>query len=573
MADTINVTLVNEFWWAPEVVEFEPQDASTWYLPDEGVYCPNPRMCMLGLNEGLLPGQTCENIPIVILRNVQNEKYYFVAFDEEYLYDRGREFFHIWDNGDETFKFYAFTGGEIHLSYAAVDELFGDQPTFEEVTNLLQPVTYSHVVANGTEYMRIGTEGKISFTVNNSVESTDWYVVWSSEWFRDKGFYEYFPDYNRYPEFELDCIFLSDFVDDYEEQEGYTFKGWSMNGELIDQTTCVNSDVTLTAVWEPPATVDYTINYFTEYGTAPTSKTVTVLEGESYTLTEDDLPKLEVLGYTFTGWYYDEKGENIAQLSDIISQSINLYAVCEKLPDYTIMPTVDYQAACVAIRANTDKTDMIKSADMATAIENIASFKFDSVIDRTITEFTSNVTEVGDYTFYYWNKLKNAELRFASNIGEKAFYNCTSLETIDLPLAKIIETRAFQYCYSLKSVKFPLVTGIGEAAFYYCTSLVTVDLPIMKKFNVATFFGCSALTSLVLRGNFCTLAALNALDGTQISNKKGYIYVPSALVDSYKSATNWSELANQFRALEDYTVDGTTTGELDPDKIGGVTSG
>ena len=34
-----------------------------------------------------------------------------------------------------------------------------------------------------------------------------------------------------------------------------------------------------------------------------------------------------------------------------------------------------------------------------------------------------------------------------------------------------------------------------------------------------------------------------------------------------QAATNWSTYAAQFRALEDYTVDGTTTGELDETKI------
>ena len=52
-----------------------------------------------------------------------------------------------------------------------------------------------------------------------------------------------------------------------------------------------------------------------------------------------------------------------------------------------------------------------------------------------------------------------------------------------------------------------------------------------------------------------------------IASGAGYIYVPAALVDSYKVATNWSTYAAQFRALEDYTVDGTTMGELDPNKI------
>ena len=46
-----------------------------------------------------------------------------------------------------------------------------------------------------------------------------------------------------------------------------------------------------------------------------------------------------------------------------------------------------------------------------------------------------------------------------------------------------------------------------------------------------------------------------------------YIYVPSSLIEQYKSDREWSKITNQIRALEDYTVDGTITGELDERKI------
>lgn len=75
---------------------------------------------------------------------------------------------------------------------------------------------------------------------------------------------------------------------------------------------------------EEPTTVDYTITYETEHGTAPTSKTVTVNEGESYTLTADDLPTLEADGYTFKGWS--------ANVGDTISADTTLTAVWEIIP-------------------------------------------------------------------------------------------------------------------------------------------------------------------------------------------------------------------------------------------------
>lgn len=50
------------------------------------------------------------------------------------------------------------------------------------------------------------------------------------------------------------------------------------------------------------------------------------------------------------------------------------------------------------------------------------------------------------------------------------------------------------------------------------------------------------------------------------------IYVPRSLVSQYESATNWSTILAQgridFKALEDYTVDGTITGEFNYDLIG-----
>lgn len=64
-----------------------------------------------------------------------------------------------------------------------------------------------------------------------------------------------------------------------------------------------------------------------------------------------------------------------------------------------------------------------------------------------------------------------------------------------------------------------------------------------------------------------TMATLAGSHAFMDVNSAFCIYVPAALIDSYKAATNWSAYANQFRALEDYTVDGTITGELDESKI------
>ena len=113
-----------------------------------------------------------------------------------------------------------------------------------------------------------------------------------------------------------------------------------------------------------------------------------------------------------------------------------------------------------------------------------------------------------------------------------------------------------------------LVINIGARAFDSCSSLTAVDFSAATSIGDYAFNACSALTTLILRSEtMCTLSSTYTFTGTPIKSGTGYIYVPRALVDSYKTATNWSTYANQFRALEDYTVDGTITGALDESKI------
>jgi hypothetical protein len=72
------------------------------------------------------------------------------------------------------------------------------------------------------------------------------------------------------------------------------------------------------------------------------------------------------------------------------------------------------------------------------------------------------------------------------------------------------------------------------------------------------------LKSVILRSEtVCTLAdrnvftnsyhILGTVDATYNPNgdKDGYIYVPSHLVESYKTATNWSTYASQIRAIDE----------------------
>jgi hypothetical protein len=145
----------------------------------------------------------------------------------------------------------------------------------------------------------------------------------------------------------------------------------------------------------------------------------------------------------------------------------------------------------------------------------------------------------------------------------------SGIAEVNLPSVTTIGDFAFEDCKFVKAI-FPSATTVSGGAFRYMQALTYLDLPVVTSIGNSSFHNTS-LNILILRNELamCTLGGTAAFTNTPVAIGSGYIYVPSSLINTYKSAANWSTYANQFRALEDYTVDGTVTGELDETKIGG----
>ena len=198
---------------------------------------------------------------------------------------------------------------------------------------------------------------------------------------------------------------------------------------------------------------------------------------------------------------------------------------------------------------------------------------FGSFIGGTATEVSDDSVEtVRDYGFYRMSKLVHLSLPAATSIGQYAFETCSALGSVSLPKVEKIGQYAFQRCSSLESVVLPAVTNFGGNVFAYCTALKVVDIHKRVAFSYDLFKGSNALITLILRATDRISAGVNTQYGpfgadSPIVKGTGYIYVPASLLDTYKADAYWSAFSGQFRALESYTVDGTTTGELDASKI------
>lgn len=239
-------------------------------------------------------------------------------------------------------------------------------------------------------------------------------------------------------------------------------------------------------------------------------------------------------------------------------------------------------------------------ANLASAIASISggggsSNNWASIINGTSTDlFDNDIEVVPDYAFmigksgdstvtqgsmnqvvYY--RISSVDFPNATSVGNYAFqmWNSTSY---NLPKCHLLGGNMFRYNLALTEMKLPSIDSVASTSatrsgyFYQCSSLKKVDIgssdkPLVTSSHVmfyqTCFYGCSALEALILRTPTLIEATLtNNFTSSGIGNGTGYIYVPSSLLETYKTASRWSDYASQIRAIEDYSSDGTVDGEI-----------
>ncbi len=298
-------------------------------------------------------------------------------------------------------------------------------------------------------------------------------------------------------------------------------------------------------------------------------------------------------------YFYDESGENLLQTVEINNGGNGVYTGAtpakESTAQYnytfagwskTVGGSVDEDAllnvtfdrSVYAVFTATIRTYTVRFYNGSTLLQtsNVAYGEIPVYtgveptpeVDYRFVGWTPNIAVVtGDATYkakfvyngYFYAKIITRDIKGAytntivTSIGESAFYGCNALTEVDFPAVTSIGESALHSCYALTKVDFPAVTSIGESAFYSCYALTKVDFPAVTSIGGYAFYSC-ALTTVILRNEtVCSLSSSAAFSGTPIKSGTGYIYVPRALLEDYKAATNWSNFAAQFRAIEDYT--------------------
>lgn len=187
-----------------------------------------------------------------------------------------------------------------------------------------------------------------------------------------------------------------------------------------------------------------------------------------------------------------------------------------------------------SIRSQLSSEDLLSPEEMAEAVGKINSdtLFITPYCEGTPMEIKSNATLIRQYCFYRW------------------FQGVTKME---FPMAKEVGVAAFYGCSVAKTAIFPAVVTLGSQAFRGCSQIKKFDFDCIEEFEDSVFYQCTNLDTLIIRTDkVANNLGANTIRSTKIDGGTGYIYVPSALIEEYKAATNWAAYADQFRAIEDY---------------------
>lgn len=168
---------------------------------------------------------------------------------------------------------------------------------------------------------------------------------------------------------------------------------------------------------------------------------------------------------------------------------------------------------------------------------------------------------IGNYAFRYCYKLTGDIVlpNTCTSIGQYSFANCEGIETFRAEGAiSTLGTYTFNgasgHVMQMRECHMPnLGTGIalnlnwGNAtAANACQNLEICDIGKAKSIAANTFANCYKLQTLIMRRTSVTTCAnVSAFLNTPLRGRNGLtatIYVPAALIDSYKAASVWSTI-------------------------------
>ena len=170
------------------------------------------------------------------------------------------------------------------------------------------------------------------------------------------------------------------------------------------------------------------------------------------------------------------------------------------------------------------------------------------------------VKTIGNYAFRYCYGLTGDLVlpTTCTSIGQYSFANCDGIETFRADgaigtLGTYTFNGASGHVMQVREIHMPHLGGVAlnlnfgsTTAANACQHLEVCDIGSAKSIAANTFANCYKLQTLIMRRTSATTCAnVSAFLNTPLRGRNSLtakIYVPSALIDTYKAATNWKTI-------------------------------
>ena len=243
------------------------------------------------------------------------------------------------------------------------------------------------------------------------------------------------------------------------------------------------------------------------------------------------LPEISTLrGINFSNMYFSCKATSFPKIDT--SRGIDFSHMYNGCSSATTLPEID-------TRYGTNFSYMYSGCKVTSFPEidtrNGTDFPHMYAYCSKATSFPEINTSNGTNFYFMYQNCSSVEFLPKLNTDKAKtidllFSGCNKLKKMDISNYNI--TNAYGVCENCYSLKVVIIRSVGEN--YHISN--------------SMFLNCYHILGT-------TNATYNP-EGLQ----DGYVYIPRDMIETLSSKTNWSQL--QIRALEDYTVDGTTTGEF-----------
>ena len=210
------------------------------------------------------------------------------------------------------------------------------------------------------------------------------------------------------------------------------------------------------------------------------------------------------------------------------------------------LETINLPETLTTIDSSAFRESGLKTIIIPNSVKTLSAYAFEGCNSLETLVIPSSITSLGNYIFRNCNSLKYVTLHEGlSKISYYMFGNCSSLENIVIPRSiTAIEEYAFYQCNNLKNVIINEgVTNIKDYVFQNCTNLINITIP-----NSVTRIGYASLQT-GSEENKTTFVFTSATPPTITYNTFNknylkYIVVPTENLQTYKTQTNWSTLAD-----------------------------